>query len=117
MITQFVNCGGSILRTLDDIDAKYDITVDAVFGFGFSGHVRSPFDELIRFMHSEKASKLVAIDVPSGWQVNDEKQEVNSLNPDMLISLTAPKKCAKCFNGQYHILGGRFVPLYYNYCV
>lgn len=28
----------------------------------------------------------------------------------MLISLTAPKLCAKKFCGRYHILGGRFVP-------
>lgn len=34
----------------------------------------------------------------------------NAIKPDMLISLTAPKKCAKYFTGQYHILAGRFVP-------
>lgn len=28
----------------------------------------------------------------------------------MLISLTAPKMCAKDFKGRYHYLGGRFVP-------
>ena len=32
------------------------------------------------------------------------------LMPDMLISLTAPKKCAQFFTGQHHYLGGRFVP-------
>ena len=30
--------------------------------------------------------------------------------PDMLISLTAPKKCAALFRGRFHYLGGRFVP-------
>ena len=34
----------------------------------------------------------------------------NGLQPDFLISLTAPKKCAKHFKGRYHYLGGRFVP-------
>jgi NAD(P)H-hydrate epimerase len=28
----------------------------------------------------------------------------------MLISLTAPKLCAKKFVGKHHFLGGRFVP-------
>lgn len=28
----------------------------------------------------------------------------------MLISLTAPKECAKYFRGKYHILAGRFIP-------
>jgi NAD(P)H-hydrate epimerase len=32
------------------------------------------------------------------------------LQPDLLISLTAPKKCAKLFKGKHHYLGGRFVP-------
>lgn len=32
------------------------------------------------------------------------------IQPEMLISLTAPKKCAEQFKGKYHYLGGRFVP-------
>lgn len=32
------------------------------------------------------------------------------LRPDMLVSLTAPKLCAKQFAGSHHYLGGRFVP-------
>lgn len=111
LIRQFVNSGGSILESLEDIDPNYDVIVDAVFGFGFNGHVRSPFDEIIRYMRTSKESKLVAIDVPSGWQVDSEKQEGDILHPDMLISLTVPKQCAKSFQGRYHILGGRFVPL------
>jgi NAD(P)H-hydrate epimerase len=111
LIRQFVNCGGSILESLEDIDPHYNIIIDAVFGFGFNGHVRSPFDEIIRYMRTSKEAQLVAIDVPSGWQVDAENHEGDVLHPDMLISLTAPKQCAKGFQGRYHILGGRFVPL------
>lgn len=41
------------------------------------------------------------------------------IQPEMLISLTAPKKCAKNFQGKYHYLGGRFVPpkLEEKYCM
>ncbi|RUS23343.1 YjeF N-terminal domain-containing protein [Endogone sp. FLAS-F59071] len=34
----------------------------------------------------------------------------HGFNPDTLISLTAPKLCARYFCGRHHILGGRFVP-------
>ena len=43
-----------------------------------------------------------------GWDV--EKGNPEGLQPDVLISLTAPKKCAKHFRGTSHFLGGRFVP-------
>lgn len=44
----------------------------------------------------------------SGWDV--EKGNPNGIQPDLLISLTAPKKSATQFTGRYHYLGGRFVP-------
>ena len=49
----------------------------------------------------------------SGWDVEKgppDGSETPKLMPDALISLTAPKKCAKYFQGRYHFLGGRFVP-------
>ena len=51
-----------------------------------------------------------SVDVPSGWHV--EKGDVNGvgLMPSLLISLTAPKVCARHFEGRFHYLGGRFVP-------
>ncbi|VDN24669.1 unnamed protein product [Gongylonema pulchrum] len=47
----------------------------------------------------------------SGWDV--ENGPINgqpAFSPDVLISLTAPKLCAKHFQGRAHYLGGRFVP-------
>jgi NAD(P)H-hydrate epimerase len=53
-------------------------------------------------------SKIVSVDIPSGWDV--EKGNLgNTFNPNMLISLTLPKLCAKNYKG-IHYLGGRFVP-------
>ncbi|XP_016133421.1 NAD(P)H-hydrate epimerase [Sinocyclocheilus grahami] len=43
-----------------------------------------------------------------GWDV--ENGCPDGIQPDMLISLTAPKKAANHFKGRYHFLGGRFVP-------
>lgn len=41
-----------------------------------------------------------------------EEGDINGcgLNPDLLISLTAPKLCSKKFRGQHHYLGLRMVP-------
>ena len=46
--------------------------------------------------------------VSPGWDV--ELGCEDGLQPELLISLTAPKKCASLFRGKHHILGGRFVP-------
>ena len=43
-----------------------------------------------------------------GWDV--EAGNEKGLQPDVLVSLTAPKLCARHFKGRQHWLGGRFVP-------
>jgi NAD(P)H-hydrate epimerase len=85
-----------------------DFIVDAVFGFSFKGALRSPFDMVLSTI---KLSKLpvVSIDIPSGWDVEQGNVSGFGLDCDTLISLTAPKLCAKQFTG-WHYLGGRFVP-------
>jgi NAD(P)H-hydrate epimerase len=59
----------------------------------------------------EKSETCIGcIDIPSGWDV--EKGNIqNVFTPDLLISLTLPKLCAKHFKGM-HYLGGRFIPPY-----
>ena len=52
---------------------------------------------------------VVSIDIPSGWDVEAGNTHSVGLEPDTLISLTAPKQCAAFFRG-HHWLGGRFVP-------
>lgn len=42
-----------------------------------------------------------------GWDAEEPRQD--GINPDVLISLTAPKKCATSFSGK-HFLAGRFLP-------
>jgi NAD(P)H-hydrate epimerase len=49
------------------------------------------------------------VDIPSGWDVENGPQEGCIEDPEVLISLTAPKLCAKHFKGR-HFIGGRFVP-------
>ncbi|KAJ0024852.1 hypothetical protein Pint_08424 [Pistacia integerrima] len=101
-----------------DLSKDYDILVDAMFGFSFHGTPRPPFDDLIQRLvrlHSydqtpQKHPVIVSIDIPSGWHVEEGDTGGEGIKPDMLVSLTAPKLCAKKFSGPHHFLGGRFVP-------
>eukprot|EP01123_Difflugia_compressa_P013927 TRINITY_DN6770_c0_g1_i1.p1 TRINITY_DN6770_c0_g1~~TRINITY_DN6770_c0_g1_i1.p1 ORF type:complete len:250 (-),score=55.84 TRINITY_DN6770_c0_g1_i1:121-819(-) len=93
-------------KTLDDL-SKYNIVVDAIFGYSFTGEIRAPFDTIIENLKQTK-TPIISIDIPSGWHV--EKGNINNtFEPQCLISLTAPKLGVKSFKG-IHYLGGRFVP-------
>lgn len=101
-----------------DLSNDFDILVDAMFGFSFHGSPRPPFDDLIQRLVSlnnynqngQKKPVIVSIDIPSGWHVEEGDVDGTGIKPDMLVSLTAPKSCAKKFGGPHHFLGGRFVP-------
>jgi hydroxyethylthiazole kinase-like uncharacterized protein yjeF len=96
----------------DDSQQRYDIIVDAIFGFSFHGTApREPFASAIANMVELQKQKtlLVSVDVPSGWNVDGGDLTGTSFSPDVLISLTAPKLSAKKFKGR-HFVGGRFLP-------
>lgn len=46
---------------------------------------------------------------PSGWDAETGGGE-DALQPDVLVSLAAPKRCARHFTGRHHFVAGRFVP-------
>lgn len=87
----------------------YTVIVDALLGFSFKPPVREPFVRIINMLKNTTVP-ICSIDIPSGWDVEDGPSEEGSIKPQMLISLTAPKMCASKFEGQFHYLGGRFVP-------
>uniref|UniRef100_A0A3P9L0G6 NAD(P)H-hydrate epimerase n=1 Tax=Oryzias latipes TaxID=8090 RepID=A0A3P9L0G6_ORYLA len=92
---------------VDVIDEAYNLVIDAIFGFSFKGSVREPFGSILDVL-KKTTVPIASIDIPSGWDV--EQGAADGLQPDTLISLTAPKKAASMFRGRYHFLGGRFVP-------
>lgn len=89
------------------IDSEYKFIVDAIFGFSFKGNARPPFADVLSTLE-EVTIPVCSVDIPSGWHV--ENGNPAGIQPDFLISLTAPKLCAKHFKGRFHFLGGRFVP-------
>ena len=97
-----------------------DVILDAIFGFSFQPPVRAPFDFVLPLL-AKSGLPIVSVDIPSGWDVEKGKITVDvaerdgkpfeGLDPDVLISLTAPKLGVKNFKGR-HFLGGRFVSKY-----
>ena len=97
-----------ISKLNDDFDNHYNVIVDSIFGYSFKGSIRSPFDVILKSLSNCKLP-ILSVDVPSGWNIEEGPQEGCIRDPEVLISLTAPKLCAKHFKGR-HFLGGRFVP-------
>ncbi|PFH38058.1 putative apolipoprotein A-I binding protein [Besnoitia besnoiti] len=88
--------------------AEFELVVDCIFGFSFRGALRPPFDSVLRTLKAANIPVL-SVDIPSGWDVEQGNVTGDGLEPQYLISLTAPKLCAKYFGG-VHFVGGRFVP-------
>ena len=95
-------------HSLKDALASSDVILDAIFGFSFKPPVRAPFDAALPLI-ANSGLPIVSVDVPSGWNVDEGKADDLALEPDVLVSLTAPKEGVRKFRGR-HFLGGRFVP-------
>ncbi|XP_052902905.1 NAD(P)H-hydrate epimerase isoform X2 [Anopheles moucheti] len=91
------------------VDSEFGLIVDALFGFSFKPPVRDAFHPIMEVLQ-KTTLPIVSVDIPSGWDVELGPQSGCDIKPDCLISLTAPKLCAKHLVNAKHYLGGRFVP-------
>ena len=115
---------------------EYRVVVDALFGFSFKGEPREPYKQVleavgkIRMVETKDRTTVLSVDIPSGDDVNEGPTQY-SIHPDVLVSLTAPKKCilqrarlflkahdaassdlshlAEIISSCRHYLGGRFI--------
>lgn len=55
---------------------------------------------------TENSSETSTTTLPGGAAAND----AHMLNPDVLVSLTAPKRCSRGFRGRSHYVVQRFLP-------
>jgi len=113
LVKQCEDVGISVLDEMPADMDSYDSIVDAIFGFSFKGEPREPFatilQQLKKVQEANNSVKIISVDVPSGWNVDEGDVANTGFVPDMLISLTAPKLCTKNFTGR-HFIGGRFLP-------
>lgn len=110
---------------------RAQVIVDAIFGkilrtswlvtqlglgFGFKGPARPPYDQVLHRL-TTTGLPIVAVDVPSGWDVEqgpsghnvNGEGNIHCYKPTVLVSLAAPKGFARHYQG-VHYVGGRFMP-------
>ncbi|XP_029551905.1 yjeF N-terminal domain-containing protein 3 [Salmo trutta] len=89
------------------INDAYNLVIDAILG-PETDHtdVKEPYAGILVTLKQVKIP-IVSVDIPSGWDVDQVTSD--GINPDVLISLMAPKRCATSFTGK-HYLAGRFLP-------
>ncbi|KAM9461409.1 yjeF N-terminal domain-containing 3 [Clarias gariepinus] len=89
------------------INDAYNLVIDAIVGPEIDlKDVREPYSGILVTLKQVKIP-IASVDVPSGWDVDEAGKD--GINPEVLISLTVPKKCATSFSGK-HFLAGRFLP-------
>lgn len=118
LMKQLHDLGVEEVAELDDVkallhDNSVSVIIDAIFGFSFHPPIREPFGDLLSYLaaSSKEIAPIVSIDIPSGWDV-DEGPIDTDIGASMLVSLTAPKPCARKFveqENKVHYLGGRFI--------
>lgn len=73
---------------LDDCD----IIIDCIFGIGFKGEPRAPFDKVFNSVAS-CGSFVVSIDTPSGTDATSGKACKNAIKADMTVAISTLKYC------------------------
>ncbi|KAJ2911935.1 hypothetical protein MD484_g8482, partial [Candolleomyces efflorescens] len=79
-----------------------DVILDAIFGFSFKPPIRAPFDKVLPLLSGSRLP-IVSVDIPSGWDVEKGNDLGVGLEPDVLVSLTAPKEGVKDFTGRHFL--------------
>ncbi len=70
---------------IKDINEKYDIIVDAIFGTGFHGVVTTPHKEVIEKINLSEAF-IASVDVPSGVDLGENPESSFSVQADLCVT-------------------------------
>lgn len=96
------------------LDYYFEVVVDGLLGTGFDGgDIREHFWRIYEILLSTELP-IVSVDVPSGWDLTlgPRSMDITAdtfIKPEVLVSLGAPKLCAKVFSGSFHFVAGRHV--------
>ena len=86
---RFLKKGGKIVSDFDPL-AHAGIILDGIFGTGFKGKVRQPYDSLIEAAN-RSGRPVIAIDIPSGLNGTTGEVEGNAIQAVATIFLGLPK--------------------------
>ena len=81
---------GVASKMYDENDVDADFIVDTMFGIGFHGEAKAPFDEIFARLKSTRA-KIIAIDTPSGTDSTTGEACENAVCADFTIAISTLK--------------------------
>lgn len=71
-------------------DTTASVAVDALIGYGLTGTVREPVDEMIQTLN-QRRTPVVSLDVPSGIDATTGEPKEGAVEPDRVVTLALPK--------------------------
>lgn len=77
-------------KKVDEFLGGADIIIDALFGTGFSGEFRAPYDEIAEMINSDIAMKI-SLDIPSGVNAQTGLCAKNSIKANFTVAFEAAK--------------------------
>ena len=69
---------------------RYDLTIDALIGYGLKGNPHRPTADFIDLINSQK-SKVISLDVPSGLNADSGEVQDPCVRADATLTLALPK--------------------------
>lgn len=92
------------------LEYYFDVVIDALMGTGYNGEDVEGIISLAYYMLCDTRLPVVSIDVPSGWHLESGPRDLDVcrdefIKPQLLVSIDAPKVCAKMFAGALHYIG------------
>jgi NAD(P)H-hydrate epimerase len=112
-IVQKMNLSTQVCATIDEAKlaatfAKADWIVDALFGTGLTGPLRTPFDRVIALM-SASARQVLAVDIPSGLDADTGDPIGITVRATHTVTFVARKlgfanPTAAAYTGQIHVV-------------
>lgn len=81
---------GVKVEKISDNILNDDYIVDSMFGIGFHGEARAPYDDIFRLVNSSNA-KVISIDTPSGTNSTNGEACENAIKADFTIAISTLK--------------------------
>ncbi len=77
-------------KKVDEFLSGADIIIDALFGTGFTGEFRAPYDEITKIINEDLAVKI-SLDIPSGVDAANGLAAKNSIKANFTVAFEAAK--------------------------
>jgi len=91
------------VNIVDSLKEGYDLIIDAVFGYSLKGEISGKYRDAIEFINGCKV-KVLSIDVPSGYNIDEEKKMRPCVNADVVCCIALPKKGLDKFKWEIYVV-------------